>query len=98
MDIISKKRIKENRYDKNGRNHLCCGTNKPVILKNLERIYKECPIVHLMMYSLLMINILNNLGEMANMDKFKISLLCRLIVLVLSGILFVISEFYSIFC
>ena len=40
MDIISKKRIKENRYDKNGRNHLCCGTNKPVILKNLERIYK----------------------------------------------------------
>ena len=40
MDIISKKRIKENRYDKNGRNHLCCGTNKPVILKHLERIYK----------------------------------------------------------
>ncbi len=40
MDIISKKRIKKNRYDKNGRNHLCCGTNKPVILKNLERIYK----------------------------------------------------------
>ena len=40
MDIISKKRIKENRYDKNGRNHLFCGKNKPVILKNLERIYK----------------------------------------------------------